>query len=261
MVMMKLRRFNDSGLAEFREQLLTLKSDPTRDPPWHLLADARFTTPANEVELERKVFKTRMEVALAMNGLLGDRPPPGTDRDTGLWSWLALFHFDSICPFDETGRRKVGAAHRYILEGTNHKTYYRHLLLGPYLILRAHRDEPERAIVLLCQSPDSPGDIVEQLASRQEIVTNPVMMRVATELYYDWATGAPKRGASSKNRGSARRLAEVTDQFDVTWDLFAVPWHSLLARLPAEFDRFRPQPKSTTPSSGASIPLPEQDEP
>ena len=87
------------------------------------------------------------------------------------------------------------------------------------------------------------------------------MMRVATELYYDRATGSPKRGASSKNRGSARRLAEVTDQFDVTWDLFAVPWQSLLAKLPAEFDRFRPHTKATTPSSGGPIPLNAQAEP
>lgn len=258
---MELRRLNESGLAEFREQLLTMKSDPKREPPWHLLDDTRFTAPSAVVtDVERKVFTTRMEAAVAMNGLLGDRPPPGTDRDTGLWSWLALFHFDSICPPGEEGRRKVGAAHRYILEGANHKTYYRHLLLGPYLIFRAHRDEPERAIVLLCQPPDAPGDIVEQLASRQEIVTNPVMMRVATELYYDRATGSPKRGASSKNRGSARRLAEVTDQFDVTWDLFGVPWHSLLAKLPVEFDRFRTRAKSTTPSSEAPIPVLEQAE-
>ena len=256
---MELRRFNESGLAEFREELLAMKSDPTREPPWHLLEDARFTAPAVVgSEVERKVFTTRMEAAVAMNALLGDRPAPAADRDTGLWSWLALYHVDSISPPDGEGRRKVGAAHRYILEGVNHKTYYRHLLLGPYLILRAHRDEPERAIVLLCQPPDAPGDIVEQLASRQEIVTNPVMMRVATELYYDRATGSPKRGASSKNRGSARRLAEVTDQFDVTWDLFAVPWHSLLAKLPAEFNRFRPQVESTMPSPVAPIPLLEQ---
>jgi hypothetical protein len=259
---MELRRFNEGGLTEFREQLLTMKSDPTRDPPWHLLDDARFTAPAViTTNVERKVFTTRMEAALAMNGLLGDRPPPGTNRDTGLWSWLALFHFDSICPADEGGRRRVGASHRYILEGANHQTYYRHLLVGPYLILRAHRDDPERAIVLLCQPPHSPGDIVEQLASRQEIVTNPVMMRVATELYYDRATGSPKRGASSKNRGSARRLAEVTDQFDVTWDLFAVPWHSLLAKLPAEFDRFRAEAKTSMPTSGAPISVLEQAQP
>jgi hypothetical protein len=242
---MELRRFNEAGLDAFREQLLAMKSDPARDPPWHLLDDARFTSPATiGGTLERRIFTTRMEAAVAVNSLLGDPPPPGTARDTGLWSWLALFHFDSVCPAEDGGRRKVGAAHRYILEGANHKTYYRHLLLGPYLVLRAHRDEPERAIVLLCQPPDAPGDIVEQLVSRQEIVANPVMMRVATELYYDRETGKPKRGAASKNRGSARRLAEVCDQFDVTWDLFAVPWRSLLAKLPAEFDRFRPTAES-----------------
>jgi hypothetical protein len=252
---MRLRRFNDNGLLKFREQLLSMKSDPTIEPPWHLLEDAAFTTAAPiEANVSREVFTTRMQAAVAMNRLIGDRPPPGTDRDTGLWSWLALFFFDSICPSCEGGKRKVGATHRYVLEAASHKTYYRHLLVGPYLILRAHRDEPERAIVLLCQPPNAPGDIVEQLASRQEIVSNPVMMRLATALYFDRATGSLKRGASGKHRGSARRLAEVTDQFDVTWDLFAVPWHLLLAKLPAEFDRFRPQDKSTMLSLGVSNP-------
>lgn len=243
---MQLRRFNPNGLIEFREQLRTLKSEPTRDPPSHLLDDPRFTEAIEGGgEMQPNLFRTRMEAATAINDLLGDPPPPGVFVDSGLWTWLALFHFDSICPPDEDGGRKVGAMHRYVLESTNHKTYYRHLLLGPYRILRAHRDEPNRAMVLLCQPPHRPGDLVEQLASRLEIVTNPVMMRVATELYFDREAAFPKKGASNKRHGSARRLVQVASQFDVTWDLFAVPWRSLLDRLPAEFDRFRPKPESS----------------
>jgi hypothetical protein len=92
----------------------------------------------------------------------------------------------------------------------------------------------------LCPSLSTPGDVVEQLVARQELITNPVVVQVATSLYYDPATGTAKRGAGGKTGGSARRLASVLDQFDVTWDLFAMPWKDLMAKLPKEFSRFLP---------------------
>jgi hypothetical protein len=237
---MKLRRFNPSGVEEFRRHLLEMKEDPSREPPWHLLDDPRFTEQGPvRTDVERTALTTRMAAARAVDHLLGSPPPAGVANDAGLWSWLTLAHFDSACPPIDGNGRKVGAIARYIPEGADHKRYYRHLLLGPYLVFRAHHAQPERALILLCQPLHSPGDIVEQLVSRQELVTNPVIVRVATELYYDPNTGMPKRGAGGKTGGSARRLAEVADQFDVTWDLFAMPWESLLARLPKEFDRFR----------------------
>jgi len=238
---MELRRFNESGIEEFRRHLLEMKDDPALDSPRHLLEDARLTEPgSSQTELHPATLTTRLAAAQTVDNVLGSPPPLGATNDAGLWSWLTLFYFDSACPRLENGTRKVGAIARYIPEGADHKRYYRHLLLGPYLVYRAHHDDPERAMVLLCQPVHSPGDIVEQLVSRQELVTNPMIVRVATELYYDPATGAPKRGSGGKGAGSARRLAEVADQFDVTWDLFAMPWQSLLARLPREFNRFRP---------------------
>lgn len=238
---MELRRFTPSGVEEFRRHLVAMKENPSREPPWHLLDDPGFTEPGPvSTSLERTALTTRMSAARTIDRLLGSPPPKGVANDAGLWSWLTLAYFDSACPPTETGGRKVGAVARYIPEGADHKRYYRHLLLGPYLVFRAHHSQPDRALILLCQPLHSPGDIVEQLVSRQELVTNPVIVRVATELYYDPTTGMPKRGAGGKTGGSARRLAEVADQFDVTWDLFAMPWESLLSRLPKEFDRFRP---------------------
>ena len=75
--------------------------------------------------------------------------------------------------------RKPGALARHIPEPGNFQRYYRHLLAGPYRIYRAHRDDPQRALALLCQPLDSPGDVVEQLASRQELVTNRGIMELA----------------------------------------------------------------------------------
>jgi hypothetical protein len=87
---------------------------------------------------------------------------------------------------------------------------------------------------------DRPGEIVEQFASRQEIVTNQAVIQSTTDLYWDHASNKPKRGAGGKGAGSPRRLADVLKQFDVTWDLYAMKAGSLTDLLPKEFNKFRP---------------------
>lgn len=237
---MQIRRFNSAGIDVFRHEIKAMTQDSLRPPPAGLLEDDRFTELIPEFgDATSENLATRMAAAQRLNDIFGDPPPDGVFADTGLWAWLTLFFFDSVCPQDESGGRKVGALARYIPEGTDYRRYYRHLLAGPYRILRAHRDDPDRAMALLCAPPWKPGDIVEQLASRQELITNPVLMQVATRLYYDPSTKLAKRGAGAKSGGAARRLAAIVDQFDVTWDLFSMPADALLKKLPKEFDRFR----------------------
>ena len=91
---------------------------------------------------------------------------------------------------------------------------------------------------MLCQPLDSPGDVVEQLASRQELVTNPGIIGLVTKLYVDMDTKRPKRGAGGKGGGSARRLSDVLEQFDLTWDLYAASADELVNVMPREFERF-----------------------
>ena len=88
-----------------------------------------------------------------------------------------------------------------------------------FLVVRAHRDQPERALAFLKQLLWKPGDIVEQLASRKELVTNRAVAEAATRLYFDSTTGAFKRGHSSKIKGGPRRLASLLNQLDLTWCL------------------------------------------
>ena len=80
---------------------------------------------------------------------------------------------------------------------------------------------------------------MEQIASRLELVTNKAIMSIATELYIDEETDLPKRGAGGKSGGSPRRLADIFNQFDLTWDLYYMDKDHILQMLPAEFDRFR----------------------
>lgn len=150
----------------------------------------------------------------------------------------AIF-FDSVCPADGHGARDPQDEARLLPVLDNHQRFYRHLLLGPFLIVRAHKDEPERALAFLKQPLWKPGDVVEQLASRKELVTNHAVAEAATRLYYDREAGAFKRGHSSKVKGGPRRLANLLNQLDLTWYLYGMTADEILALLPKEFDRFR----------------------
>ncbi len=94
-------------------------------------------------------------------------------------------------------------------------------------------------MLVLCGSLDQPGDIVEQIASRQEIITNGGIMDAASSLYYDSASGKPRRGAATKKgMGTVRRFIDILNQFDVTWDLYSLEGEDVIHMLPDEFSRF-----------------------
>lgn len=236
---MRVARLNSSGIATFAGWLETLKTGGSLQAPVSLLTNLQTTEAFNaEVDVEVRGFANRFEAAEYLHARFAAAGLTDIERDGGLWAWLSLFYFDAVCPLGKGGIRKPGAVARHILEPGNFQRYYRHLLAGPYRIFRAHRENPMRAFVLLCQPLDSPGDVVEQLASRQEVVTNPGILELATKLYVDATTQRIKRGAGGKSSGSARRLYDVIDQFDLTWDLYASSGTELAAVMPKEFVKF-----------------------
>lgn len=235
-----VRRLNQSGIERFSLFLDSLRTDTPQDRPVEILTDQLTSEELEcQIYIENRSFANRLEAARYLDEKFDSSGLRGVERDRGLWAWLSLFYFEQLCPADNHGRRKPGELARWVPEVNNYQRYYRHLLAGPYRIYRAHRDRPERALALLCNPLDRPGDIVEQLASRQEIVTNKAVIETATELYIDPSTRKPRRGAGGKGRGSARRLAAVLNQLDLTFDLYALDKEALLKLLPPEFNRFR----------------------
>jgi hypothetical protein len=193
-----------------------------------------------DVEVGSRGFSNRLEAGIFLNDLIDTTGINLPERDRGLWTWLTLFFFDAVCPADAYGNRRAQADARLLPMLDNHQRFYRHLLLGPFLIVRAHRTAPEQAIAFLHQPVWEPGEIVEQLASRKEMVTNHAVAEVAARLYFDPVKVAFKRGASSKVRGAARRLATLLNQLDLTWYLYGMGADDMIRLLPKEFDRFRP---------------------
>lgn len=236
--MMNLGRMNDNGLRQFAEYLTNLKTTPTLVPPIELLADPSTSEQAAPVDVLPHAFANRLEAGRWLHDLIERAAIPDPARDKGLWAWLSLRLFDSVCPTDGHGHRKPGEMARHIPDATNFQRYYRHLLAGPWRIFRTHRDDAARALAVLCQPLHKPGDIVEQFASRQELVTNCAFITAATRLYVDPATQQPRFGSGGKARGAPRRLADFCNQLDVTWDLYAMEPDEVLEKLPKEFDRF-----------------------
>lgn len=236
---MILRRLNSSGIEAMEEFLDSLGTDEPIPYPRHLLIERDFSHSVDsDVDLEHRQFGNRFEMAKYLASQLLPIETTDPTRERGLWSWIALFYFPLICP-QKNGVRKPGERARWIPVLDDFKKYYRHLIAGPYRVYQFYRDNPKIAMAMLCNPPGSPGELAEQLASRQEILTNRALIQGATELYIDSSTSKFKRGAGGSGPGSPRRFAAVIQQFDVTWDLYAMSAEQLLAMLPAEFSRFK----------------------
>ena len=238
---MKLRRLTESGINQFGQYLEQLRAAPTTPPPSWLLTDEAASEAVSDLEVAQREFDSRFDVAAYLDDLVKTAGIQAGERDVGLWAWLSLLHFDQVCPSKDNGERKPGERARHIPDVQNFQRYYRHLLLGPFAIYRAHADKPDRARGVLMAQVSAPGDVVEQLASRQELITNQSVMSVVTSLYFDPSLQKPKKGSGGKADGSPRRLADIINQYDLTYDLYALTEDGLMGLLPKEFDRFRGQ--------------------
>lgn len=235
---MMARRLTEDGIARFAAFLDSLSSEQPMAYPGELLDDEDAPVVEGKIEFEKREFLNRFAAAKYLDERLGDMR--GVEYDKGLWAWLALFYFEQICKRGRDGEYRPGEIARWIPENDNYRKYYRHLLRGPFSVYRLHRDDADRAMALLCGPVQEPGDVVEQFSARQELVTNSGVVEVATVLYYDPAKTSLRRGAAGRGLGSARRLADLFNQLDVTWDLYGMASDRLLVLLPAEFNKFRP---------------------
>jgi hypothetical protein len=239
--MIQLRRFNQDGITAFDNALDRIDAGEDVDIS-ALLTDSTLTdTLSLQPIVEIRPFANRLDAAEYLYALLQpfEETIADIDRDKGLWAWLAAAWLDVLAPKDGDGHRNLRARARWVPTVDDYKTYYRHLLAGPYRIYRAHRDHPSTVMAVLATPVDQPGEVVEQLASHQEVITSPSLMEAATALYYRPATEKLKSGAAGKGAGSARRLVDVIQQFDLTWDVYGMEASAFLALLPSEFDRFK----------------------
>lgn len=238
---MKARILNHAGLAEAAAILDRLRSGELESVPTTFLDSDEFSS-QTELEIPRPragEIQNRWFLGVWLwQKLHSVADDSALIANTGFWTWLAFFLFDTIAPSRVRGR-SIWEDARYILARGDYRKYYRHLVAGPYLMIRTHSDSPHIVRGLLATLPDSPGDVYEQLASRPVIVTSRAAVALATKLYYDAESQRIRRGAAGAGPGSARRYASVLMQYDVTFDLYTVTEERLVGMLPREFERFQ----------------------
>jgi hypothetical protein len=238
---MRLRTLNEAGIVRFED---FLRSWTTATPglyPAELLDSDEYSDALEpSIDVDDRGFTTRFELAAYLCDLFDSSDLVTPEHGRGIWAWLALYWFNHLCPERRNGWKRPGALPRWIPELESWNRYYRHLVLGPYLAYRAHADDPRRAMVILATNPSAPGDVVEQLASRQMLVTCPSVMSAATTLYCD-GNGSLKAGVADKDdsKGGVRRMAAVLQQLDRTFDLPSLTGDSLIGLLPQEIRRWR----------------------
>ena len=240
-----LRILNENGLQTFKLYLADLREASTGQPPWEILTDSEYSGRLRgELEVERRVFKDKLEMAKYLHEKFSTLPASQIESNIGLWSWLSLFYFDQVCPMNNSGKRIPGQDSRHILD-PEFRRYYRHLLYGPYNIYRLHG---EWAPLLLYGPLDKTSKYYEELSSRQGFVTNQGVIEAANMLYFDSRLGRPKYGPGGITRkpGTLLRYIDVVQQLDLTYDLYNMQGEEVLSLLPSEFDEWRPKERVKT---------------
>lgn len=186
-------------------------------------------------------FATAKEMAAAILAAFGEHHIAELGARAGLWAWLTFVLRDVLFPANAAGQRKFREIHRWFpSDPGDFQKAQRHLVRMPVVLVHELGSNADH---LVNGAPGILPDIREQLTSQQDMF-HPTFQAVARRLYFDDQHNRLKRGAGSKGGGSPRRLADNRKQFDVTWDLYDLTPDRLLALLPREFDRFRPNTKT-----------------
>lgn len=232
--MITLRLLTEIGIHRFRESIHDLKEGKIRSLP-------KLDSPDDSVPFhklvqidENKTFNTRLEIAEYLYEVFGKNGLKRSDviPHHGMWTWLAYIWFDSICE-KVNGVIKVKDTSRYICS-SHWEDYYRHSIAAVYNIYSIHGKNNSR-LFLHCL-PYILNDFVEDLASRQWIISNTRLIDVAHRLYWDDKNNKPKKGSVTRNKpGTLRRFIKVMGQFELTYDIHTIEPEIIIGFLPNEF--------------------------
>jgi hypothetical protein len=232
---MNLHRFKASGIGAFRGRIAELRAGGADAGMHAILRDAGHV---ERLEAELPEACPVFETKLAMVSWLCDRFAGSgfqpDERDVGLWSWLAAYLFESICP-SVNGRRKINADPHYILDVANYRRTYRHLVAAPW---RLHAAAGDHASMFLNERPSVHGDLMEHSMGRLFLMRIPAVAETMVRIYQDPATGRARRGIMPKKpkKGDFRnRFHGRIRQLLLTYDLMAMNTDQLMGHLGEEF--------------------------
>jgi hypothetical protein len=232
-----IRVFNEEGLNEFERIIGEIRNGVIKNIPEELLFSNQYSDIQEPIiGIQMVDYRNKNELIPYIVEQLNLKSNKFLYFDKGLWSWLAAFYFNNICPVDGNGKRKINEPAFYVLKDPkNYTKYYRHLLAYPSRLFSELGDSSR---IFLIGTFQKRGEITEQFGAYQEIALNKGILDAANLMYWDERTGNLKRGAAGKGSGSARRLVRIIRQYQMTYDLNSMTGQEITALLPVEFAKW-----------------------
>ena len=238
---MKLRRFNEAGIKEFRSRLAAMRDNPQADVPTDLLEHQQFTEIVQpEIPIAAEHFETKGEAARYLTSVLNKLNAEEIATDAGLWTWLSLLFFDSVCPMNGD-KRTVKNDYHYVFEPRNSRHFYRHLLFVSWHILRL---APHHNRLLLRSKVSVLDHLTTDAVKRLYMTRLPCMFEVLDRLYWDEQRKRVRKGitGSRPTPGNlSHRLPIRIRQLEKTYYLMSLNADQLLELLGEEFSFARPK--------------------
>ncbi len=236
--MITIRHFTGEGTEKFKEYIQELKTNPSATKPELNIAPfSHEFKPRVEID-ETKKFTTRLELAdyLFQSFAKAGIKRPSIIGNHGLWTWIAYLLFDQLTPTINE-RRKIREMARYVCS-SDYTDYYRHYIAATYDIFSLHGSQ--NSGLFLSSPPYIHNDFIEQLASRQAIISSKNLIALSHALYWDSQSLKTKRGATDRNKsGSLRRLLKIIGQFELTYDIYNMTIKGISDLLPTEFNGWK----------------------
>ena len=238
---MKLRRFNEAGIKDFRSRLAAMRDDPQSEVPTDLLEHQQFTEVVQpDIHITAEHFEAKGEAARYLSSVLSKLNAEEIATDPGLWTWLSLLFFDSVCPM--TGdKRNVKNDYHYVFEPRNSRHFYRHLLFVSWNFLRL---APANNRLFLRSRINVLDKMTTEVAKRLYLTRIPCIFEVLDRLYWDESRKKHRRAVtdSKTNAGDlTHRLPLRIRQLEKTYDLMSLNADQLIELLGEEFSFARPK--------------------
>lgn len=232
-----IRKFNEKGITAFEQAISQLRIGETNVIDENLLFHEDLSETFEPViNISKGSFKTKKELVQYLCESLNLKSNRELYYDSELWTWLSAYFFDTLCPADSNGKRKVKENAFYILQDPKHyNKFYRHLLAH---FCRLYNELGESSKIFLIGDFSKRGEMTEQFGAYQEICLNKGIIDMANIYYWDGQKNALKRGASGKSGGSARRLMRIIRQYQLTYDINSMNSEMLIKIMPLEFKKW-----------------------
>lgn len=239
-----VRQLTQEGIDTFRDYIEATRRGENRGPtPSYLLYGSPYSESlSQQVEIERRQFRTKYEAAVYFSRVFNDLDQEEISYNAGLWSWLSLYYLDELSQSNANGTRKLKASYCYILaveQGTIRWGQHRnHLLAAPFSVYKRHGKD---ARMLLKGSVASNQELTSQIVERQQFSQSREFIKLVNRLYSD-GNGNIKSGAIVRTKpGSLFRLFAVFQQLEVNYDIFNMTRDQMMKLLPPEFNEWLAQ--------------------